>query len=197
MKKFGYDKFLDPFINHLRAFEQDGIHIKALDNHLKGTVFCVCADNLAAHGLAGFQESFCVEKVFVDFALLANRTYIHCLFVWRNWYQKGTSLLMSLTAESMLFLIMTLIKWTSQTIDKTSFKKGSIGGNGHENWALLHLYGDCVPVNEAPWLILMDLRDIAEFVVCFLYIKDKDHQELLLKTFPDFKLKPKHHDIEH
>lgn len=81
VKKFGYDKFLDLFINHLRTFEQDGIHIKALDNHLKGTVFCVCADNLAAHGLAGFQESFCVEKVFVDFALLANRTYIHCLFV--------------------------------------------------------------------------------------------------------------------
>lgn len=54
-----------------------------------------------------------------------------------------------------------------------------------------------MPVNEAPWLILMDLRDIIEFVVCFLYIKDKDHQELLLKTFPNFKLKPKHHDIEH
>ncbi|KAG9275027.1 hypothetical protein AMEX_G9499, partial [Astyanax mexicanus] len=59
---FGYDKFLDPLIKDVKCLEQTGIFVPALDQNLKGTIFCVCADNLGAHSLAGFQESFNTEK---------------------------------------------------------------------------------------------------------------------------------------
>lgn len=58
VKKFGYDKFLEPLIKELKTLEQDGVLVEALGHHVKSTVFCVCADNLGAHSLAGHQESF-------------------------------------------------------------------------------------------------------------------------------------------
>ena len=66
MKQFGFEKFLSPLIKDLKSLEQTGVFVKTLNNHIKGSVFCVCADNLGAHALAGFQESFNV-KTFVDF----------------------------------------------------------------------------------------------------------------------------------
>ncbi len=62
-KKFGFEKFFDPLLKDLGCIEQQGIFVKAINSHLKGTVFCVCGDKLAAHGLAGFQESFQVENL--------------------------------------------------------------------------------------------------------------------------------------
>ena len=35
----------------------------SLGKNVKGTILCVCADNLAAHGLGGFVESFRGEYV--------------------------------------------------------------------------------------------------------------------------------------
>lgn len=55
IKQFGYQKFLEPLLKDLRCLEQEG-------NFVKSTVYCVCADNLGAHGLAGFSESFTVEN---------------------------------------------------------------------------------------------------------------------------------------
>ena len=37
---------------------QDGVFIESLGRCVKGTVMCVSADNLGAHGLAGFVQSF-------------------------------------------------------------------------------------------------------------------------------------------
>lgn len=61
VKKFGFGKFFEPLTKELKILEQQGVFVKVLDSHLRGTVFCVCADNLGAHSLAGFQESFQVE----------------------------------------------------------------------------------------------------------------------------------------
>lgn len=44
--------------------------IEVLDQFVKGTVFCVCSDNLAAHSLVGFSESFNVDK-FCCFCLIS------------------------------------------------------------------------------------------------------------------------------
>lgn len=48
--------------------------VQSLGSNLKGTVLYVSADNLGAHSLSGFQESFNVEK-FCRFCL-ANRVDI-------------------------------------------------------------------------------------------------------------------------
>lgn len=40
------------------TLEQEGLFIPQLGTFLKGTVQCVVSDNVGAHGLAGFVESF-------------------------------------------------------------------------------------------------------------------------------------------
>lgn len=62
VKLFGYDAFLYPLIKDIQSLERNGVFVEVLDKFVKGTVFCVCADNLGAHSLAGFHESFNVEK---------------------------------------------------------------------------------------------------------------------------------------
>lgn len=63
MKQFGFEKFLSPLIKDLKSLEQTGVFAQTLDSYVKGSVFCVCADNLGAHALAGFQEHFNVKNV--------------------------------------------------------------------------------------------------------------------------------------
>ena len=80
-----------------------------------------------------------------------------------------------------------------KVVRKAAIKKGSIGGNGHENWALLRLLplmvGGCVAENDFSWQILMDLKEIVQIVVsdkfieetlCYLSFKLKDHHLLYL-----------------
>ena len=62
VKLFGYDAFLYPLIKDIKSLEKHGVFVEVLGKFVKGTVFCVCADNLGAHSLAGFHESFNVEK---------------------------------------------------------------------------------------------------------------------------------------
>ena len=61
-KQFGYETFLSPLIKDLKSLEQTGVFEQTLNNYVKGSVFCVSADNLGAHTLAGFQESFNVNN---------------------------------------------------------------------------------------------------------------------------------------
>lgn len=44
--------------------------MEVVSQFIKGTVYCVSADNLGAHGLAGFYESFTVDK-FCRFCLIS------------------------------------------------------------------------------------------------------------------------------
>ena len=55
-------------------------------------------------------------------------------------------------------------------------------------------------------MILMDLKEILDIVVssrlseealCYLSYKLFDHRKLLTSTFPEFRLRPKHHFIDH
>lgn len=61
LKNYGYEKVLEPFLCDLSILEQNGVFIPLLGTFVKGTVYCVVADNLAAHGMAGFVESFSGE----------------------------------------------------------------------------------------------------------------------------------------
>lgn len=82
-----------------------------------------------------------------------------------------------------------------KVLTKSSFTRGTIGGNAQENWTLLRLLplmiGHKIPENEASWEILMDLKVIDELVLpskcseeslCYLESKIKDHQNLLTET---------------
>lgn len=97
-----------------------------------------------------------------------------------------------------------------QKITKANLAKGNIGGNGHENWALLRLIplmiGSSIPEQKPPWEILMDLKEIVEIAVSskfteeilgYLENKISDHRNLLIHCFPDLTPWPKHHFIEH
>ncbi len=95
-------------------------------------------------------------------------------------------------------------------IPKASFEKGTVSGNGHENWTLLRLLpfliGRKIPEKEPAWEVLMDLKEIVDIVVsnrlseealCYLSCKLLDHRNLLNSTFPEFRLRPKHHFTDH
>jgi hypothetical protein len=58
LKKYGYAAVLAPLVRDIHTLEQDGVFIESVGQNVKGTIFCVSADNLAAHGLGGFLESF-------------------------------------------------------------------------------------------------------------------------------------------
>ena len=70
VKQYGYEKFLEPLIKDIQCLEEEGIFVEILGQFVKGAVFCVSADNLGAHSLAGFYESFNVEK-FCRFCLIS------------------------------------------------------------------------------------------------------------------------------
>lgn len=48
---------LEPLLKDITSLEEDGLYIPSLGKRLKGTVFCVVADNLGAHSIGGFVES--------------------------------------------------------------------------------------------------------------------------------------------
>lgn len=86
----------------------------------------------------------------------------------------------------------------------------TIGGNAHENWCLLRLLpfliGPKVPEHEPVWQVLLDLKQIVELVVsplhseesiAYLESKISDHRQRYQEVFPNNKLLPKHHYIEH
>lgn len=97
-----------------------------------------------------------------------------------------------------------------QQISKNFAAKRTIGGNGHENSTLLRLLplmvGSKVPEGDEAWAILMDLKEIVQLVLSpsfteesihYMQTKISDHRQVLKAVFPDFKLRPKHHYIEH
>lgn len=91
-----------------------------------------------------------------------------------------------------------------QLLTKNFTTKGTIGGNAHENWALLRLLplliGHHIPGEDEIWEVLMILKDVVELslsgefteeTVSFLDCKIADHRDLFHKVFPDEKLRPK------
>ncbi|XP_044220472.1 uncharacterized protein LOC122990957 [Thunnus albacares] len=63
IKDHGYWETLRPLIQDLASLEQHGVYVEQLGASVKGTVLFVAADNLAAHSLGGFFESFTVSQI--------------------------------------------------------------------------------------------------------------------------------------
>lgn len=47
-----------PLLKDISFLEDEGVFIEYLGRNVRGTVLCVFADNLEAHGLGGFTEPF-------------------------------------------------------------------------------------------------------------------------------------------
>lgn len=58
IKQFGYSVVLEPLLKDLASLEEEGLYIPSLGKRVKGTVYSVVADNLGAHSIGGFVESF-------------------------------------------------------------------------------------------------------------------------------------------
>lgn len=58
VKEHVYGKILHLLIQDLVTLEEQGLYLQQLGASIKGTVLYVAVDNLAAHFLAGFYESF-------------------------------------------------------------------------------------------------------------------------------------------
>lgn len=66
--------------------------------------------------------------------------------------------------------------------------------------------GTKIPVSEPTWQVVLNLKDIVELVlapvhseetVCFLDSKISEHQHRFWEAFPEQRLIPKHHFLEH
>jgi len=60
IKKYGFQRVLKPFINDMITLTERGIIVQRTDGKflMKGSLLIVVADNLAAHAIGGFFESF-------------------------------------------------------------------------------------------------------------------------------------------
>lgn len=68
------------------------------------------------------------------------------------------------------------------------------------------MVGSKVPEEDEAWALLMDLKEIVQLVLSpsfteesiqYMQTKISDHRHSLQAVFPDFRLRPKHHYIEH
>lgn len=70
VKRFGYRTVLAPLLEDLVSLEKEGLYVPALGRKVKGTVFCVVADNLGAHSMGGLlktsQVLMCADSVWVN-----------------------------------------------------------------------------------------------------------------------------------
>ena len=253
VKECGYEKILHPLIYDLKLLEQNGVYVEQLGVSVKGTVLYVAADNLGAHSLAGFLESFTVDKfcrfctanmgdaqqqeVYSDLFQLRDKES-HDKQVQEVREDPGLSRIYGVKRACPLTenlehlhvvtgyppdimhdlfegivpteLYLCLTDMIGKIIGKSFSTKGTIGGNAHENWCLIRLLpffiGHCVPEGDNTWEIPMLLKDIVELAVApthteetlnFFDCKITDHRRLLKFTFPDFRLRPKHHYVEH
>ncbi len=68
IKRFGYDQVLAPLLKDIAVLECDGIYISSVGQNVKGSVFCVAADNLGAHSISAWWKIF-LDHSFADFVL--------------------------------------------------------------------------------------------------------------------------------
>lgn len=68
------------------------------------------------------------------------------------------------------------------------------------------MVGNSIPERDKRWAILIDLKEIVQLVLSPSFTKESiqympskmsDHRQSLKAVFPHFKLRPKHHYIEH
>lgn len=253
------------------------VSLWSVGENVHGTLLCVVADNLAAHGLAGFKENFsgpypcrfcyaskeeiqrceattfelrtkeshdqlCTDietgNVMEDYGVKANNCfaqhleYFHTTSgfppdILHDFLEGVVPMELALYLQELIRnkyfsleqLNEAILQFPFENADKVDRpqpipknfpRRKTIGGNGHENLALIRLLptiiGTVVPAEDKAWQILMDLKDLVELVLSpvftedvlqYLSMKISDHRQLFQEVFPNVRLRPKHHYIEH
>ena len=104
-------------------------------------------------------------------------------------------------------------KWTEKTnrhvLPQNLSCRKTLGSNAHENWSWLRLLpfliGPQITEHDPAWQILLDLKQIVELVVApvhdesiaYLESKISDHRQRHQEVFPQKRLLPKQHFVEH
>lgn len=280
IKRFGLAAILEPFLKDICVLEQNGVYISSFGKNIKGTVLCVVADNLGAHSVGVFVESF--TGSFICRFCLGNHADFQSVEVRSGAFPRRTKEAHALHLQTLkenpqlnncfgvkkqcplteklssfhvvrgypldlahdLFegiipveialCLSVLIKKryitlqelndaiknfqykdsdktnSPQAIPRTFRTRHTVGGNAHENWALLRLLpfliGSKIPSDEPVWDVLMVLKEIVELVVSpmhtreslgYLDSKISEHRHKFLNCFPNERLLPKHHFLEH
>lgn len=78
LKRFGYNNVFKRLIDDLLVLETSGIYVPFLQKKVKGTAAIVSADNLGAHGLGGFIESFSGRTLRICRTCMATYDGIQC-----------------------------------------------------------------------------------------------------------------------
>lgn len=68
VKQYGYPKVLEPFLRDLKILEDEGIFVPCLGKNLKGTAFCVVADNLRAQSIGETLSLWLLSRCYAWFA---------------------------------------------------------------------------------------------------------------------------------
>jgi hypothetical protein len=58
IRSFGMQAVLRPLMADIALLEHEGVFVEALGDSVRGSIAYISADNLAAHGIGGFMESF-------------------------------------------------------------------------------------------------------------------------------------------
>ena len=145
---------IKPLLKNFRTLEQDCVCIETVGHWIRGTLLFVAADNVAAHGLAGFVQCFRAE-------LNMRRKARHELHV-QNVVRGENSNHFGVPSECALSKAL-------QNFHPTT---------GFPPDILHNLFKGIVPV---------------ELGLCVCVITDRG----LKAVFLDFKLRPKHHHVEH
>ena len=58
IKTYGFDAILRPLVNDLKVLETQGIEVKDVAGHVRGSIVQVVGDNLGLNSILGFVESF-------------------------------------------------------------------------------------------------------------------------------------------
>lgn len=64
LKQYGFSTLLAPLIHDLKILESDGVCIERHEGNMtfNGSIIAVFADNLGAHSIGGFVESFTTQR---------------------------------------------------------------------------------------------------------------------------------------
>lgn len=73
---FGWSKYMEPLLRDLKLLEDCGVYIESLGCSVKGSITAVVADNLGAHTLGGFVESFGPNVQYICRFCTANNSQI-------------------------------------------------------------------------------------------------------------------------